>query len=204
MAWSDRALEFLSLALGQAAEGAGRFGRLYLSVLFNPRRELGSAASGVTWSFPLVLVIGYSALATVLLKVGWPMVAEGTVKLPVFFFACLVFFFALGLSVFGGVRLFGGQRVTFLCAMNCVGVAIVPLSSLTVAAWVVLFLSPGLSLLVMVFAVFVSYDFFVEALETQYDLPVGCRLYVLPLAVAAALLAMVLFLLALSGRSVPQ
>ena len=212
MASISPAADLLSQLLGRAAEGCRRFGRVYLAVLFDPGRRIVSAASGSSWPFPLILIIGYGVLAAVLLRVAWPRIvdvlevgealADRRPNLPRVFSAVVLFPMALSVVALVGVRLFARQRAGLLTAMNCVAAALVPLSTLTAAAWMVLYLNAGLSLLVLIFGLLAALCFFAEALRSQYDLTTGCSLYAIPLMVVIALLTtglFLLFLLALGG-----
>jgi hypothetical protein len=69
---------------------------------------------------------------------------------------------------------------------------------LTIAAWLVLYFSPAVSLLVLIFGFMVALYYFAEALKSQYDLTVGAILYAIPLMVIVAFVATGLFLLVLA------
>ena len=208
-------LEFLARMAAQAADGLKRFLRLYLAVLFDPGHKILDVTSGSAWPFPLGMIGGYSLGLAVLLRVAWSVAARGlglrgTItashpSVPLVFLVLVVFLVALSIAALLGVRIFTRQRGGLLSAMSCVAVALVPLSALTVAAWVVLYLSPALALLVLVFGSLVAWCFFVEALRNQYDLSVACSLYVIPLMVVVALLVAGIFLFALGYlHSKPQ
>ena len=211
MADASPTVEFLERLAAQTIEGSRRFARLYLAVLFNPGHEISETAAGSRWSFPLAMILGHSLLTAVLLRVGWPLGARGAglseavagsrINVPVVFLALIVFLVSLSVLTLLGVRVFARQRAGLLPAMNCVAVAAVPLSALTVAAWMVLYLSPALSLLVLFFGALSAVGFFAEALRSQCDMSVGSCLYVIPLTVVVALLITAFFLLALGGRA---
>jgi len=198
----------------QTADAFQHFGRVYLAVLFNPGHEIPGAASGSVWPFPLALIFGYSAVSAILLRISWTVVVPGLglssalVETPprvvVVCLAQVVFFVGLSIAMLAGARIFTRQRVGLLIAMNCVAVAVVPLSALTLAAWIVLYFSPALSLLVLVFGFLVALCFFAEALRSQCDLPAGSSLYAIPLMVVVALVLTGLFLFILSGHNHPS
>jgi len=200
-------LEFLARIAAQSADGLRRFLRLCLALLFDPAHKIPPVAAGSGWPFPLAMIGGYSLVLAVLLRVAWPAaargfglrgpIAAGHPSVPLVFLVLVVFLGALSVAALVGVRIFTRQRGGLLAAMNCVAVALVPLSALTVASWLVLYLSPALALLVFVFGFLVAWCFFVEAMRNQYDLSVACSLYVVPLMVVVALLAAGMFLLAL-------
>jgi hypothetical protein len=156
------------------------------------------------------LIFGHSVVSAVLLGVAWPVAARGIglgnvvethrLNVALVCLATMVFLFSLSAAALVGVRVFARQRAGLLIAMNCVAAAVVPFSALTVAAWVVLYFSPALSLLVLMFGVLAALYFFAEALRSQCDMTVGCSLYVVPLMIIVALLATALFLIAASGR----
>jgi len=211
MAKSSPALESLEKFAAQAAGGFERFGRIYLAVLFNPGREIPTVASGAGWPFPLSLILGYSLGSAVLLRATWRAILPGVgldgtlaARQPsvlIVFLAGVVFLVALSIAALVGIRIFARQRPGLLIAMNCVAVALVPLSALTAAAWIMLYLSSVFSLLALLFGLATALCFFAEAVRSQCDLPTGSSLYVIPLMVVVALLVTGLFLFTLGAPS---
>jgi len=191
------AVEFLANAVVRVSDGLRQFGRRYLAVLFSPGDALPAATSGTEWWFPLTVIVGYSLLQAVMLRIAWPAMARGIglsaplaaarINVAMVFIGGVVFWFMLSIVTLLCVRVLGREPAGWLSATSCVAAAIVPLSALTVAGWVVLYLSPALSLLVMLFGLLAGFGYFVEAVRNQYNLSVEVSLYAIPLMVVAAL-----------------
>jgi len=200
------AIEFLAQLVVRASDSLRRFARSYRAILFTPGDSIPLAAAGTEWSFPLTLIIVFALLKALLLRIAWPAAAKGIglgtalaagqINIGAVFLSAVVFWLVLSVVTLLGVRVFGRQHADLQGGMNCVAVAMVPLSALTVVGWIVLYLSPALALVVVVFGLMASLCFYAEALRTQYNLPVGVSLYAIPLMVAVALLITGLLVLA--------
>jgi hypothetical protein len=202
--------DLLTEATSRAPGGARQLAQTYLGVLFDPGRAIAKTTVGVNWLFPLVVIVGNDLVWAALLRLSWPtaarlVAADGAFQglrpnVALIVLAGLVFCVVLAVAAMAGVRVFAGQRPNLLTLFNCVAVGLVPFSALTIAAWIVLYLSPGLAVLVLIFAALAAVGFFAEALRSQYDLTIGCTLYAVPLMVVVALLTTVLLLLVLGSR----
>lgn len=198
----------LERAVAWVAGAFEQFTVTYLRLLLAPGAHLADAAAGSSWPFPLAVITAYCLLVPILLHVAWPTAAEalgisamlGTRGMVVIFTCSAVFFLSLALAAIVCVHLFARQRASLLAALNCVAAGVVPLSALTVAAWIVFYLSPGLAIPVLVFGALAGFCFYGEALRSRYDLPTGCALYAIALTVAVALFASGLVLFTIFGR----
>jgi hypothetical protein len=206
----DVVSQFVIDRAGRAAEGGREIARSYLGVLFLPARHIPQVAAETGWAFPLVMVVGWGIETALVARLAWPTLAQtigmsealasSRPNMPAIFAATLVFAFALGLAAMAAIGLFTRQRADLRTAMNCVAAAAVPLSALTVVAWLVLYLSLAFAALALLFGALAAAACLTEALGSQYDLPPGRRLYVIPLVVIAALVVTGVFLLVL-GRA---
>jgi len=203
------AREYLRQWLDRAAEEGKRLARTYAAILVEPGRHIGVAAAGASWVFAPALIVGYSLLAAVLLWLAWPTTAETfglasglelrRVNVVAVFLGSVVFHVALAGATYAALRLLARQRAAWLTVLNCVAVAVVPCSAGLLAAWLVVYVYAPMAVLVLGFAALAAVGFFIEALRSQFNLTAGWTLYAVPLALVVALLAAILFLLAVFG-----
>jgi hypothetical protein len=212
MARGSPAVEWMGDLAERAGEDARRIGATSMLLLFDPARHIATVAADPFWSFPVVAVVGYAAAAAVLLRLAWSaltralgleqVLAGAHPRVLVVFGALLCFLVVLAGATHVAIWIAARRRVRLILAMNCVAIALVPLSAFTLAAWVAAFLFPGAAFLLLLFGTLVSLFYFAEALHEQYEPALAFFLYGVPMVIVAALVATVLFLLAVgSSRS---